>query len=133
MSRLKALVDQHHITIDAPVVPKSFEGRTPLFPTPFTLHFQGRSLQDEMHSGYTILPAQAVETLFILADAGHTDPPFRKMSAKKKKALQQFLGTLYEPFWQAFSQDQQDQLERQQASTRASFAAAPKGDELVFQ
>jgi hypothetical protein len=101
-------------------------------PIPFTLHFQGRSLQETIHTEQTITPLQALTTLFHLVDAARTDPSFRNMSRKKEKVLKALLGTLYEPLWQAFADDQQEQLKRQQAATRAAFAAAPKGDELIF-
>jgi hypothetical protein len=130
MNRLEAVVEQQPITIETQRV-RLREGERAI-PIPFTLFYQDRSLRETIHTEQTITPFQALTTLFHLIDAGRTDPSFRSMSRKKEKALKALLGKLYEPLWQAFSQDQQEALERQQAATRAAFAAAPRGDELVF-
>lgn len=130
MSRLKSMVEQQPITIETQRVRLPAGERA--IPIPFTLHFQDRSLQETIHTEQTITPLQALTTLFHLIDAARTDTSFRTMSRKKEKALRKLLGTLYEPLWQAFSQDMQEAFERQQAAKRASFAAAPRGDELIF-
>jgi hypothetical protein len=54
------------------------------------------------------------------------------MSQNKQHTLQQFLGALYEPFWQAFSEDLQEEFEELQVMKQAALAAVPQGDELIF-
>jgi hypothetical protein len=130
MNRLETIIQQHPITIHTRRVwiPKGERAIS----VPFTLHFQGRSLQDKIHTEQTITPVQALTTLFRLADVARFDPQFRRMSQNKQHALQQFLDTLYEPFWQAFSEDQQEEFEQLQAMKQAILAAVPQGDELIF-
>lgn len=123
MSRLQTVLRNHPLTIETPPI---FQKST--FLTPFTLHFQGRSLQDTMQSEQTITPIQAMTSLFVLIDAARTDPAFRKVSEQKEKALRKLLRSLYTTFWHAFEQDQQEQLEQQRVATRAAFASAPSTD-----
>lgn len=130
MSRFATAVQQQPITIETQIVRLPNGERA--IPIPFTLRFQGRSLQDTIHTEQTITPVQALTTLFILIDAARVDASFRTLGRKREKALRNLLGVLYEPLWQAFSQDQQEAFERQQARKRAAFAAAPRGDELIF-
>jgi hypothetical protein len=130
MSRLEALIRQQQgMTIEVPPTAlSSLKGS----PVRFTLSFQGRSIQDEIYSREdTLAPPQALTALFLLIEGGQKNPTFQQMSMQKEQQLRHLLGSLYESFWKAYSEDQQEQLEQQRSRTQAAFAAY--SEEKLFE